>query len=124
MSGRITAIDAIHDNPNIIFAGSASGGLWKSTSGGITWEPIFDHEKVHSIGAISIYQKNPNVIWLGTGEGNPRNSLNMNKTRYFAKGISVGQFYHINVDNEIHYNVYGGMPDNGSGKLGKLFLLN
>ena len=77
MSGRITAIDAVHDNPTVIYAGSASGGLWKSTSGGITWEPIFDNEKVHSIGAISIYQKNPNIIWVGTGEGNPRNSLNM-----------------------------------------------
>ncbi len=77
MSGRITAIDAVHDNPTIMYAGSASGGLWKSTSGGITWEPIFDNEKVHSIGAISIYQKNPNIIWVGTGEGNPRNSLNM-----------------------------------------------
>ncbi len=77
MSGRITAIDAVHDNPTTMYAGSASGGLWKSTSGGITWEPIFDNEKVHSIGAISIYQKNPNIIWVGTGEGNPRNSLNM-----------------------------------------------
>jgi len=77
MSGRITAIDAVHDDPTTIYAGSASGGLWKSTSGGITWEPIFDNEKVHSIGAISIYQKNPNIIWVGTGEGNPRNSLNM-----------------------------------------------
>ena len=77
MSGRITAVDAIHDNPNIIYAGSASGGLWKSNSGGITWKPIFDNEKVHSIGAISIYQKNPNIIWVGTGEGNPNNSFNM-----------------------------------------------
>ena len=77
MSGRITAIDAVHDDPTTIYAGSASGGLWKSTSGGITWEPIFDNERVHSIGSISIYQKNPNIIWVGTGEGNPRNSLNM-----------------------------------------------
>ena len=77
MSGRITAIDAVTENPSVIYAGSASGGLWKSTSGGITWEPIFDEQKVHSIGAISIYQKNPNIIWVGTGEGNPRNSLNM-----------------------------------------------
>ena len=45
MSGRITAIDAVHDDPTTIYAGSASGGLWKSTSGGITWEPIFDNEK-------------------------------------------------------------------------------
>ncbi|MBB6325678.1 photosystem II stability/assembly factor-like uncharacterized protein [Algoriphagus iocasae] len=77
MSGRITAIDAVDDNPSIIYAGSASGGLWKSTSGGINWKPIFDNEKVHSIGSISIYQKNPNIIWVGTGEGNPRNSLNL-----------------------------------------------
>lgn len=76
MSGRITAIDALHDNPNIIYAGSASGGIWKSTSSGITWKPIFDKEKVHSIGALNIYQKNPSIIWVGTGEGNPRNSLN------------------------------------------------
>ena len=62
MSGRIAAIDAVDENPSIIYAGAASGGLWKSTSGGITWEPIFDDQKVHSIGAISIYQKNPNII--------------------------------------------------------------
>jgi photosystem II stability/assembly factor-like uncharacterized protein len=77
MSGRITSIDAVDANPTIIYAGAASGGLWKSTSGGITWDPIFDDQKIHSIGAISIYQKNPDLIWVGTGEGNPRNSLTM-----------------------------------------------
>jgi photosystem II stability/assembly factor-like uncharacterized protein len=77
MSGRITAIDAIDADPTTIYAGSASGGLWKSTSGGITWDPIFDDQKIHSIGAISIFQKNPDLIWVGTGEGNPRNSLTM-----------------------------------------------
>ena len=76
MSGRITAIDAVHDNPNIIYAGSASGGLWKSTSGGIRWEPLFQDQVTASIGAVAIQQSNPDVIWVGTGEGNPRNSLN------------------------------------------------
>jgi photosystem II stability/assembly factor-like uncharacterized protein len=76
MSGRITAIDAVVSNPSIIYAGSASGGVWKSTSGGINWEPIFDKESVLSIGALAIQQDNPEVIWVGTGEGNPRNSLN------------------------------------------------
>lgn len=93
MSGRITAIDAIHENPNIIYAGSASGGLWKSTSGGITWEPIFDNERVHSIGAISIYQKNPNIIWVGTGEGNPRNSLNMGYGVY--RSLDAGKTWQL-----------------------------
>ncbi|MFH6604297.1 WD40/YVTN/BNR-like repeat-containing protein [Maribacter algicola] len=76
MSGRVTAIDAVNDNPDIMYVGTASGGLWKSTSGGIKWEPIFDKELTASIGAVAIQQSNPSVIWVGTGEGNPRNSLN------------------------------------------------
>ena len=76
MSGRVTAIDVVISNPDIIYAGTASGGLWKSISGGITWDPIFDNEVTASIGAVAIQQSNPDVIWVGTGEGNPRNSLN------------------------------------------------
>ena len=74
MSGRITAIDVVNSNPDIMYVGSASGGIWKSTSGGIKWEPIFDDYGAASIGAIDIFQKNPSIIWAGTGEGNPRNS--------------------------------------------------
>ena len=76
MSGRVTAIDVVHNNPDIMYVGTASGGLWKSTSGGIKWDPIFDNELTASIGAVEIQQSNPSVIWVGTGEGNPRNSLN------------------------------------------------
>ncbi|MCB0373421.1 MAG: hypothetical protein KDD31_10455, partial [Muricauda sp.] len=76
MSGRVTAIDAVHSNPDIMFVGTASGGLWKSTSGGIKWEPVFDDQVTASIGAVAIQQSNPSVVWVGTGEGNPRNSLN------------------------------------------------
>lgn len=76
MSGRVTAIDVVHKNPDIMYVGTASGGLWKSSSGGITWHPIFDNEVTASIGAVAIQQSNPSVIWVGTGEGNPRNSLN------------------------------------------------
>ena len=76
MSGRVTAIDVQLSNPDIMYVGTASGGLWKSTSGGIKWVPIFEKELTASIGAIAIQQSNPSVIWVGTGEGNPRNSLN------------------------------------------------
>lgn len=75
MSGRITAIDVVRENTDIMYAGSASGGLWKSTSGGVKWEPVFDDAGVHSIGDVTVYQKNPSIIWVGTGEGNPRNSV-------------------------------------------------
>ena len=76
MSGRVTAIDVVTNNPDVMYVGTASGGLWKSISGGITWEPIFEKELTASIGAVEIQQSNPSVIWVGTGEGNPRNSLN------------------------------------------------
>ncbi|NNC70302.1 MAG: hypothetical protein HKN90_05700 [Flavobacteriaceae bacterium] len=76
MSGRITAIDVVNSNPDIIYVGAASGGVWKSESGGIDWAPIFDDQPLQGIGAIAIQQNNPDVVWVGTGEGNPRNSLN------------------------------------------------
>lgn len=74
MSGRVTSIDAVHSNPDIIYVGTASGGLWKSESGGVEWEPLFDDQKTLSIGSVAIYQNNPDIVWAGTGEGNPRNS--------------------------------------------------
>jgi len=62
MSGRITAIDVDLSNQDRIFAGSASGGVWLSENGGISWKPIFDKQNVLSIGAIKINQKNPAEI--------------------------------------------------------------
>lgn len=76
MSGRVTAIDVVNNNPDVMYVGTASGGLWKSTSGGIKWYPVFDDQPTASIGAVAIQQSNPSVVWVGTGEGNPRNSLN------------------------------------------------
>ncbi|MCU0391831.1 MAG: hypothetical protein MUE81_11995, partial [Thermoflexibacter sp.] len=76
MSGRVTSIAVVHKNPDIIYLGAASGGVWKSTNGGVSFTPIFDEQKVSGIGAIAIDQSNPDVIWVGTGEGNPRNSQN------------------------------------------------
>ncbi|MCD6543641.1 MAG: hypothetical protein J7K34_03955 [Flavobacteriaceae bacterium] len=76
MSGRITAVDVVNKHPNVIYVGAASGGVWKSENEGISWKPIFDKENIQAIGTITIQQSNPDVIWVGTGEGNPRNSLN------------------------------------------------
>lgn len=76
MSGRVTAVAVASKQPETIYLGAASGGVWKSTNGGISFTPIFDEQKVSGIGAIAIDQNNPDVIWVGTGEGNPRNSQN------------------------------------------------
>ncbi len=64
-------------------------GVWKSTSGGIDWAPIFDDQITASVGALAIQQSNPDVIWVGTGEGNPRNSLNGGYGIY--KSIDAGK---------------------------------
>ena len=77
MSGRVTAIDALYSNPETIFVGAASGGVWKTDNGGAAWKPLFDDQPLLNIGSIKIQQSNPDVIWVGTGEGNPRNSLNL-----------------------------------------------
>jgi photosystem II stability/assembly factor-like uncharacterized protein len=75
MSGRVTAIAVDPRNYDVFYVGTASGGLWKTTSGGVKFNPIFDNELVASIGALAVDPVRPDIIWAGTGEGNPRNSL-------------------------------------------------
>lgn len=78
MSGRIAAIDAVHEGDRLtVFVGSASGGVWKSVNGGTTFKPVFDKQPVQSIGAVTIDPKNPKVIWVGTGEPWVRNSVSI-----------------------------------------------
>lgn len=76
MSGRVTAIDVNPTDRDHIYVGTASGGVWMSRNGGISFEPIFDDQKYLGIGSVTVSDANPNVIWVGTGEGNPRNSAN------------------------------------------------
>lgn len=98
MSGRVTAIDVVRNNPDIIYVGTASGGLWKTTSGGIDWTPIFDTMAVISIGAVKVDPNIPDIVWVGTGEGNPRNSQNSGNGIY--KSIDDGKtFQHLGLND-------------------------
>ena len=74
MSGRIAAIDAFESDPNIVYVGAATGGVWKSVNGGQTWAPVFDDQRVLGIGSVAVFKGSPDIVWVGTGEGNPRNS--------------------------------------------------
>jgi photosystem II stability/assembly factor-like uncharacterized protein len=82
MSGRVTSIDAVWSNPDIIFLGTASGGVWKTVNGGASWTPMFDEQPIENIGSVAITQSNPSVVWVGTGEGNPRNSVSLGEGIY------------------------------------------
>jgi len=74
MGGRISDFAADEKKPSTFFAAAGTGGLFKTTNGGTTWQAVFEHEKVASIGAVALWQKNPSVVWVGTGEANSRNS--------------------------------------------------
>ena len=65
---RAIAISGVSSDHNTYYVGAASGGLFKTTNKGISWEPIFDDQDVSSVSAIAISQKNPNIVWAGTGE--------------------------------------------------------
>ena len=73
--GRIIDVDVAGEFPYTIFIAGATGGLWRSVNNGVTFEPLFDHEGTNSIGAIAIHPTNPDIIWVGTGENNARNSV-------------------------------------------------
>src|SRR5467141_4093779 len=74
MGGRIDDFAVVESNPNIVYVGTAAGGVWKTTNNGTTWEPIFDKESVSTIGDIAIAPSDPSIVWVGTGEPNNRQS--------------------------------------------------
>src|SRR4051812_13347187 len=68
MGGRIDDFAVVENNPFIIYVGAATGGVWKTTNNGTTWDPIFDEQGSTSIGDICIAPSDPNIVWVGTGE--------------------------------------------------------
>jgi photosystem II stability/assembly factor-like uncharacterized protein len=101
MSGRVPAIEVVESNPDVMYAGSAAGGVWKSVNGGLTWTPIFDDQPIASIGAIAVNQANPDVVWVGTGEGNPRNSVSIGNGLY--RSLDGGKTWaHLGLEKTEH----------------------
>ncbi|MEW6455894.1 MAG: hypothetical protein AB1410_04170 [Acidobacteriota bacterium] len=74
MGGRVDDFAVVENQSNIIYVATASGGVWKTINNGITWEPIFDNESVSTIGDITVAPSDPNIVWVGTGEANNRQS--------------------------------------------------
>ncbi len=74
MGGRITDLAVLESNPSVFFVATATGGVWKTTNHGIAFEPVFDNEATASAGAVTISQSNPNLVWVGSGEPNNRQS--------------------------------------------------
>mgnify|MGYP001283167270 FL=1 len=74
MGGRINDFAVVEADPNIVFAATASAGVWRTTNNGVTWEPVFDEQPVSSIGDIAVAPSDPSIVWVGSGESNNRQS--------------------------------------------------
>ncbi len=79
---RVSAVVGVPGDPNTCYAGAASGGVWKSTDGGIHWKPVFDEQPAQSIGSIAIAPSDPNVVWVGTGEPFIRSNVSLGNGIY------------------------------------------
>ena len=73
--GRVLAVTGIPGDPYTFYFGSVAGGVWRTTDGGMNWNPLFDKEAVSSIGAIAVAESNRNVIYVGTGEACIRGNI-------------------------------------------------
>ena len=89
---RATSVSGIPGKPNIWYVGAASGGIFKSTDGGIHWNPIFDSEPVASIGSLAV-ASDPNIVWAGTGESFIRSHISLGQGIY--KSLDAGKTWSL-----------------------------
>jgi photosystem II stability/assembly factor-like uncharacterized protein len=110
MSGRITSIDAVNNESRIVWVGTAGGGVWKSITGGSLFSSVFD-KYCQSIGAVAIDQKNPDIVWVGTGESNMRNSVAIGDGIYRTKD-GGDSWQKMGLENSEHISKIIIDPDN------------
>jgi photosystem II stability/assembly factor-like uncharacterized protein len=93
VGNRVTSVVSVPGQPNIYYVGAASGGIFKTTDGGVHWEPIFDGQPVASIGSLAIAPSDANVIWAGTGEAHIRSHISVGAGIY--KSTDAGKTWKL-----------------------------
>jgi photosystem II stability/assembly factor-like uncharacterized protein len=97
LGNRTAAVSGVPGDPLTYYIGASSGGVWKSSDGGTTWEPIFDGQPVQSIGALAVAASDPNVVWAGTGEAFVRSNISIGNGVY--KSTDAGKTWkHMGLD--------------------------
>jgi photosystem II stability/assembly factor-like uncharacterized protein len=124
MGGRIVAFSVFEADPTTYWVGTASGGLLKTTNNGVTFDHQFDHERTVSIGDVCVAPSNRNIVWVGTGEANPRNSVSYGDGVY--KSIDGGKTWkHMGLDKTFQIGRVRVHPSNPDivyvGALGRLY---
>jgi photosystem II stability/assembly factor-like uncharacterized protein len=87
--GRVLAVTGVPGEPNVFYFGGASGGVWKSTDAGVSWQPVFDKQPIASIGAIAVAPSDHNVIYAGSGEACIRGNITYGNGVY--KSVDAGR---------------------------------
>src|SRR5216110_1858334 len=93
VGNRVAAVAGVARDPSVYYAGAASGGIWKTTDGGVHWQPIFDDQPVQSIGALAVAPSDPNVVWAGTGEAWIRSHISIGNGIY--KSTDAGKTWKL-----------------------------
>ena len=124
MGGRVISLAVYEPEPSTWWAATASGGLVKTTNNGITFQHQFDNEAVVSIGHVAVAQSNKEIVWVGTGEANPRNSVSYGNGVY--KSIDGGaSWQHMGLDDTFQIGRIAIHPTNSDivyvGALGRLY---
>src|SRR5260221_2332002 len=97
-AGRVNAVSGVIGQPDTFYFGSVGGGVWKSNNAGRTWIPVFDSATAASIGAIGVSASNPNIVYVGTGEPDMRDSIQFGDGIY--KSTDAGKTWkHIGLEN-------------------------
>jgi len=100
MGGRIDDFAVVESNPDIIYVGTAAGGVFKTTNGGITWDPIFDDQPTSTIGDVTVAPSDPSIVWVGSGEANNRQSGSWGNGVY--KSTDAGRIWkHMGLNNSM-----------------------
>src|SRR6202521_2988208 len=97
-AGRVNAVSGVLGQPETFYFGSVGGGVWKTNNAGRTWKPVFDSQSAASIGAIGVAPSDPNVVYVGTGEADMRDSIQFGDGMY--KSTDGGKTWkHIGLEN-------------------------
>ncbi len=97
VGNRVSTVVGVTGDPMTYYGGAASGGVWKTEDGGLTWNPIFDDQPVHSIGALAVAPSDPNVVWVGTGESFIRSNVSIG-TGVFRSTDAGETWEHMGLD--------------------------
>ncbi len=101
MGGRIADIAVVESKPQIFYVGTGTGGVWKTENHGTSWTPVFDDQPASSIGAVTLDQSNPNLVWVGTGEPQNRQSSGWGNGVY--KSVDGGRTWqHMGLEGSKH----------------------